>query len=162
MLPGWAVFGVTFARPNPADEMRRWRWPLAAVAALAALALAAGLRYPFTADPTAFGGDVVPLTTHAHAVVVVTLLVSVLVLFELESTFRGSAGTARWRIKYLLLGLVGLFGVRIFVLSDVLLVSALRLHYLPLQSATALLCFVLIGVSLAPVSNPAWASADLK
>src|SRR5207247_1397240 len=120
MLPGWAVFGVTFARPNPADEMRRWRWPLAAVAVLAALALAAALRYPFTADPTAFGGDVVPLTTHAHAVVVVTLLVSVLVLFELESTFRGSAGTARWRIKYLLLGLVGLFGVRIFVLSDVL------------------------------------------
>ena len=148
MLPGWAVFGVTFARPNPADEMRRWRWPLAAVAALAALALAAGLRYPFTADPTAFGGDVVPLTTHAHAVVVVTLLVSVLVLFELESTFRGSAGTARWRIKYLLLGLVGLFGVRIFVLSDVLLVRALRLAYLPLQSTTALLGFGLIGIAL--------------
>ena len=88
MLPGWAVFGVTFARPNPADEMRRWRWPLAAVAALAALALVAGLRYPSTADPTAFGGDVVPLTTHAHAVVVVTLLVSVLVLFEQGSNTR--------------------------------------------------------------------------
>src|SRR5207247_1415757 len=60
----------------------------------------------------------------------------------------GSAGTARWRIKYLLLGLVGLFGVRIFVLSDVLLVRALRLGYLPLQSTTALLGFGLIGIAL--------------
>jgi signal transduction histidine kinase len=148
MLPGWAVFGVTFARSNPADEMRRWRWPLAAVSTLAALAVAAAVRYPFAADPTAFAGGVVPLTAHGHAVVVATLLGSVLVLFELESTFRASAGTARWRMKYLLLGLVGLFGVRIFILSDVLLVRALRLGHLPLQSATALLGFGLIGVAL--------------
>jgi signal transduction histidine kinase len=148
MLPGWSVFGVTFARANPREELRRWRWPLVAVAALPVAAQAAAVRYPFTTDPSPFAADVVPLSAHGHAVGVVTLLAIVFVLFELESTFRASVGRARWQIKYLVLGLVGLFGVRMFVLSDTLLVSALRLVYLPLQSTTALLCFALIGVAL--------------
>lgn len=149
MLPGWSVFSVTFGRANPRAEARRWRWPLATIAGLAAAAPLVAARYPLAAAPHPYAADVVALSAYGNAVVILTLLASVFVLFELESTFRGSTGSARWQIKYLVLGLVGLFGVRIFVLSDVLLVNALRLAYLPLQSATALLCFGLIGVSLA-------------
>ena len=148
MLPGWSVFSVTFARANPRAELRRWGWPLAASAVLAVATVGAATRYPFTAVPNPLAADVLPLTTYGNAVAIVALLTTVFVLFELESTFRGSAGMARWRIKYLLLGLVGLFGVRIFVLSDMLLLNALRTVYVPLQSTTALLCFALIGYTV--------------
>jgi putative PEP-CTERM system histidine kinase len=52
----------------------------------------------------------------------VTLLVaSVWVVVNLERTFRASVGTARWRIKYMLLGVGLVFVVRIYTSSQSLL-----------------------------------------
>src|SRR5205823_5042384 len=48
---------------------------------------------------------------------------TVLVLMNLEKTFRSAVGTMRWRIKFIVLGLGVVFGARIYTLSQGLLFS---------------------------------------
>src|SRR5436190_14062322 len=125
MLPGWALFSVAFARGNAGAEVRRWRWALAMIGALALAALAAAARNPLSLLPDTFQGEVLPLTSYGKGLAIFALLASVFVLFQLESTLRQSRGSARREIKYLVLGIFGIFGFHIFVLSDSLLVNAL-------------------------------------
>jgi len=51
------------------------------------------------------------------------LVAAVLVLMNLERTFRSAVGTMRWRIKFIVLGLATVFGARIYTLSLALLFS---------------------------------------
>jgi putative PEP-CTERM system histidine kinase len=51
-----------------------------------------------------------------------TMLISaVLILINLERTFRASVGTMRWRIKFMIIGLVALMLVRLYTSSQVIL-----------------------------------------
>ena len=52
---------------------------------------------------------------------VLLLIASVLILMNLEETFRAAVGTMRWRIKFLVLGIGVVFGARIYVQSQALL-----------------------------------------
>ena len=51
------------------------------------------------------------------------LLATVLVLMNLEQTFRSAIGTTRWRVKFVVLGLAVAFGARVYSLSDAVLFS---------------------------------------
>jgi putative PEP-CTERM system histidine kinase len=51
------------------------------------------------------------------------LVAAVLVLMNLERTFRAAIGTMQWRIKFVILGLGIVFGARIYTLSQALLFS---------------------------------------
>ena len=51
----------------------------------------------------------------------------VLVLMNLERTYRAAVGTMRWRIKFMILGLGVIFAVRAYVSSQVLLFHAMDL-----------------------------------
>lgn len=53
----------------------------------------------------------------------VLLVTAVLVLMNLERTFRAAVGTMQWRIKFTVLGLGVVFGARIYTLSQALLFS---------------------------------------
>jgi putative PEP-CTERM system histidine kinase len=67
-----------------------------------------------------------------------SLLGAVLVLMNLERTYRAAVGTMLWRIKFMILGLGVIFGVQAYVSSQVLLFHALNLS-LETVSATAIL-----------------------
>ena len=54
------------------------------------------------------------------------LIASLLILMNLESTFRASSGAIRWQIKFMVLGLAGIFSVRIFTTSQILLFHSLN------------------------------------
>ena len=148
MLPGWALFSVAFARQDPAAQLRRWRWPIAAIGSLALTALAVSALRPLALLRDPAHVDLLPLTGYGKSWGIFALLATVFVLFQLESTLRNSRGTARWQIKYLVVGVAGIFGFRIFVLSDMLLANALHPDYLPAQSTAVLLGFGLIGFGL--------------
>ena len=49
------------------------------------------------------------------------LLATIAVLYGLEPSLRNSYGSVRWRLKYLTLGLGGIFAVRFYLLSQILL-----------------------------------------
>jgi putative PEP-CTERM system histidine kinase len=52
------------------------------------------------------------------------LITAVLVLMNLEKTFRSAVGTMQWRIKFVVIGLGVVFGARVYTLSQALLFSA--------------------------------------
>ncbi len=117
LVPGvWMAFSLTYARGNGREFLLRWKWVLVASIALP-IALLISIPRPEN-------GEVgVRFLALGKLWVVTLLLLSLTVLANLEKTFRASVGMARWRIKYLFLGLALIFGVRIYALSQVLLFS---------------------------------------
>jgi putative PEP-CTERM system histidine kinase len=67
---------------------------------------------------------------------------------NLESTFRATVGTMRWRIKFMILGLGVLFAVRAYTSTQLLLFSSVHLTLLELNSGALLLACLLILRSL--------------
>ncbi len=65
------------------------------------------------------------ISSHAAAKTLngLLLVAAVLVLMNLERTFRAAIGTMQWRIKFVILGLGIVFGARIYTLSQALLFS---------------------------------------
>src|SRR5436190_16896176 len=75
------------------------------------------------------------------------LLVTVLVLMNLEKTFRSAVGTMRWRIKFIVLGLGIVFGARIYTLSQGLLFSGEVLNSTDVDTAALLIGSALMAVA---------------
>jgi putative PEP-CTERM system histidine kinase len=126
LLPSiWLAFSVTYARVNPRQFLLKWRWVLAA-AVLCPLGFLAifrksifiGAIYLENSDRWSilFGWPGRVLHTFI-------LLMSVLILFNLEQTVRSSSGRMRWQIKFMVLGVGGLFALRIYLASQALLFS---------------------------------------
>jgi putative PEP-CTERM system histidine kinase len=79
---------------------------------------------------------------------VILLLSAVLVLMNLERTFRASVGTMRWRIKFMILGLGMLFVIRAYTSSQVLLFRGVDLSLQSVNAAALLVACLLIMGSL--------------
>jgi putative PEP-CTERM system histidine kinase len=146
LLPGvWLGFSLVYARGRPREFVDRWKWCL-----LAALLVPAGLVLGF---PEGFrkGIDgqmavVLQFVGAGKAWVIAVLLITLAVLVNLEKTFRASVGMARWRIKYLVLGLALIFGVKVYGLSQMLLFSAYHPQLADLTNVAVLLGCGLIGI----------------
>jgi hypothetical protein len=95
-----------------------------------------------------------PLTAMGRAAVIVQLLATAVVVGMLESCLRGSRRAARWRTKYLLLGVGGILLAHIFFLSQVLLFNVLMGAYLSTWAVTLLIGSGLVGISMARGSQP--------
>src|SRR5262249_32969166 len=74
------------------------------------------------------------------------LVAIVLILMNLERTFRSAVGTMRWRIKFLVLALGILFSVRFYTRSQALIFSGHDLGLLEIESGALLIACVLIMV----------------
>lgn len=147
LLPGiWVIFSLSYAQGKARESLARWRLPLAG-AFILPLCLAVALR----------GSLVVTLYQAADThrwmlrlgwpgigLHVILLIASVLVLMNLERTFRASVGTVRWRIKFMLLGVGVLFTVRAYTSSQVLLFNAIDPSLDDVNSGALLLAVLLI------------------
>jgi putative PEP-CTERM system histidine kinase len=124
LLPGtWLLFSLTYARGNAAFFLTRWR-PIWTGALLLPIAIAGGFRHSLIAEITTSPLDqglTLRLGWAGVAVYVVTLTTAVLILLNLERTFRASVGVMRWRIKFMLLGVGLIFVVRIYTGAQTLL-----------------------------------------
>jgi putative PEP-CTERM system histidine kinase len=140
-LPGvWLTFSLTYSRANYRDFLVQSRWLVIGVFLIPLLSLAA-LYSPFfyvvTYKPPAYGWGL-RLSEPAKILNVLILVSAVLILTNIERTFRAAVGTMRWRIKFLVLGVAVIFGACIYTRSQALLFS----DYSPSQlsvEATALL-----------------------
>jgi putative PEP-CTERM system histidine kinase len=120
LLPGiWMLFSTSFAR----GRLQRSRIFLAgtlvlplAVALTARRNLMAGI-YEFSDGPQ----RIIVLEWTGFVLYLWLLIGSVVVLMNLERTFRASVGMMRWRIKYMLLGIGLVFVVRLYTSSQALL-----------------------------------------
>jgi hypothetical protein len=125
-LPGiWLCFSFTYSRGDSRGFPLRSRFlVLAAVLVPVALSL---LLWEQLAPvfPKSLPSETWGIGSHTATKILngSLLLTTVLILMNLEKTFRSAVGTMRWRIKFIVLGLGIVFGARIYTLSQGLLFS---------------------------------------
>ena len=150
LVPGvWFCFSVTYSRGEYRAFFRKWRILLllgSLLPVLFAVIFRAELGYvlPYSeTDPTPW----LRLTFPGKILNAMLLLGSVLILMNLERTLRSAVGTGRWRIKFLVLGLGVIFGVRIYTRSQALLYSGNTLALGSVETGALLLGCLLMGTA---------------
>ena len=150
-LPGvWLLFSLSYARGNTREFLRKWFHALVA-AFLLPIGVALFLRPELVVATEVFPGDfrlLFRLGTAGMVLYLVQLVVAILVLMNVERTFRAAVGTVRWRIKFMLLGVGVLFLVRLYTASQALLFRGLDPALDSLNSIALLLACLLILRSL--------------
>ncbi len=147
-LPGtWLLFSLTYARGNHAEFLRRWR-----ILVALAFAIPVALAFIFRADLVVYretntGAFWIGSTGIGRILIALILVAIVLILSNLERTFRAAVGTMRWRIKFLILGLGVIFAARIYVGSQALLFSSTTLSFVGFESSALIIGCGLILVA---------------
>jgi putative PEP-CTERM system histidine kinase len=146
----WLCFSLSYARGDQAQVFARWRWRLAG-AFLIPLGIILASRGRFFASFDQPGPDG-NWTPHAGAsgffLYLIFLLTTILVLMNLERTYRASVGMMRWRIKFMILGLGVLFVVRAYTSSQTLLSRAADPRLQTVNSIVLLVACLVIVRSL--------------
>jgi putative PEP-CTERM system histidine kinase len=148
-LPGvWLLFSLSYARGNAREFVSKWRTHLA-LAFLIPPALALVFREDLVDGLARVGGSggalhwVYHLGWSGVVLNVLILAASIVILLNMERTFRASVGTMRWRIKFMLMGVGLLFVVRVYTTSQGMLFRAVDLSVESLSSGTVLLASLL-------------------
>ena len=148
--PGfWLAFSLTYSRGNYASFLAKWKYFLAA-AFLLPIGIALGFRSQLVDLVPPAGAEVGWALSFGEAgrvLNVVLLIAAVLVLNNLEKTFRSTVGTMRWRIKFMILGLAVIFAARIYTLSQKLLFPKFDLTLIDIETGALLIGCALIAVS---------------
>jgi putative PEP-CTERM system histidine kinase len=117
----WLGFSLTYSRSNYREFVARWRIPLVFLGLLPI-----GLSLGFFEQLTSPGNELwwLQAGVMAQALNVIFLIAPVLILMNLEQTFRSAVGTMRWRIKFVVVALAVIFGARLYVRSQAILFFA--------------------------------------
>jgi putative PEP-CTERM system histidine kinase len=150
-LPGvWLCFSLTYSRGNARTVPAR-AWFLA----LAALLIPVGMSLAFRdqlvpVSPYAEPGADWWVRSHAAAKTLngFQLVAAVVILMNLEKTFRAAVGTMQWRIKFVVIGLGIVFGASIYTMSQALLFSADVLVLSDVDTVALLIGCVLVVIAL--------------
>ncbi|MCB1100433.1 MAG: PEP-CTERM system histidine kinase PrsK [Verrucomicrobiae bacterium] len=147
LLGIWLWFSVCFGRGNYREFMRRWRWAilLAFVLPIAALVMSRQML-EFALSGLTEDLPLLLWRSPGRALNVVMLLLSLLILANLENTFRSAVGTARWRIKFLVLGVAIMFGVRVYVFSSAVVFPAYDTRMDTVNSIAVLIACPMMGL----------------
>lgn len=138
LIPGtWLAFSLSYSRGNAGEFLRRWR-------AVLALAFAVPVAAAVLASVNPQGA---PGLAAGQVLTASVLLGSVFVLVNLEKTLRASAGTMRWRIKFLVLGLGVIFGALIYTQSQSLLFAKTTAALFAIDGAALLVGGGLIAIA---------------
>ncbi|MDX2187606.1 MAG: PEP-CTERM system histidine kinase PrsK [Opitutaceae bacterium] len=146
----WLYFSLVYVRGDAGQVLKSWRLLLAPAAVL-----------PPVITVVFWNGMVVSIRAHEYGFLPTlglglpalfvngcTLAASVLVLMNLERTYRASIGTMRWRIKFMIAGLGVVFVVRLLTASHALLFQVFDPRIDNLNSAALVLGSLLIGRAL--------------
>ena len=138
----WVAFSLTYSRGNYLEFLTRWRYFLwAALLLPAGIVIGCqGVLLHLPPDDTAFASSMWLRSTQPAKLLDVLLLVAfVIILMNLERTFRSAVGTMRWRIKFLVLGLAIMFGARVYTQGEALLFSGHNLELAGIDTVSLLI-----------------------
>ena len=118
LVPGtWLLFSLCYARANYRSIVARWKWALAGFFLIPALLAVLFRESFFAAGPLSDRLTwewFLPLGPAGYAFNLVLIAGSILVLMNLERTFRHTSGHLRWQVKFMIVGVAGLFAARIY------------------------------------------------
>jgi putative PEP-CTERM system histidine kinase len=143
----WFCFSVTYSRGNYAEFFRKWRF-LIVIGSLLPVALALWYwrdLFQLVAYDEPTSGWWLSFRPAGKFLNCLLLVGAILILMNLERTFRAAVGTARWRIKFLILGIAVIFGTKIYARSQVLLFSGHDISLVGIESGALILGCILIS-----------------
>ena len=120
---GWFLFSLSFGRVGYKEIISKWRWHIVTIFVIP-IALVTLLGRSIFKGPPIFDESFrwsIPIGWSGYLFYLSFLLSAALIIMNLERTLRNSSGSIRWQIKFMILGLGGIFAVRIFTTSQVLL-----------------------------------------
>lgn len=145
----WLCFSLVYCRGNRREFLLRWHSVLLA-ALLIPLGIALGAHGQLFAGASKQGdGWQIGLLPAAKLLVSVLLFCDVLILVNLEKTFRAAVGMVRWRVKYFFLGAGLIFGAKFYALSQALVFSSFSSGPSLFESAAVILGCGLMGIGYA-------------
>jgi putative PEP-CTERM system histidine kinase len=150
LLPGvWVLFSVTYGRGNYREFIARW-WFFILIATAVPLTLSAVYfgELVFSVQSWQGGQGGVFLSWPGNLIQLAGLIAAIVVLMNLERTFRSAVGVMRWRLKYTVLGLATIFGERIYSCSQTFLLSTTHPSQIPLDGLAVLIGGTLIVVAV--------------
>src|SRR5437016_5099907 len=150
LLPGsWLLFSLSFGRSNYRDFLSRWKWGI--VGALAFPLIIVGIFHStlFLATMEGTSPPVLPLSRTGSALCILSLLMAVVILVNLEASLRASTGRKRWQIKFMILGVGSIFAVYIYTMNQAMLFATVTPIMQTVDSFAVVLANILIGISLA-------------
>lgn len=128
LLPSvWLCFSLIYGRGNFREYLQRWKFTIAGLL-VAGVALS-WFGKPFTGlvEHSRSNQWVLGVSRQGEWLNLIFLVGVLLVLMNLERTFRAAVGTMRWRIKFMIIGLGVLFIVRAYTSTEMLLFHAVDL-----------------------------------
>ena len=147
----WLLFSLSFARANHAEQISKWKWIL-----LLSFAL------PVSLTLFNFSGNFVSIilapreaTTYfirigqtGYLWHVLWVILSVIILMNLERTFRHATGHMRWQTKFIFLGIGGIFVIHLFTDSQALLFRGVDTDMVAVNLGAVLVADILVIRSL--------------
>jgi putative PEP-CTERM system histidine kinase len=142
----WLAFSICYGRENFREILLRWKWGLiaSAIFPVAVISLFRGSLFRALVFETRW---TVTFGWPGYLYELSVLLVVILILARLERTLRASSGDARWRIKFMVLGIGFIFAARIYSTAQRLLFVGDFSFLFLVDSATLLLgeLMVIVG-----------------
>jgi putative PEP-CTERM system histidine kinase len=140
------VFSIIFSRALHMEALKRNRVVLVALAGLLIVCgFFAGSDHLFYAPESFFQTTVVFIGKAGYAFHLLFIFAMVYVLVNLENTLRASKGVARWRIKYLLIGVGAVSAFHLIFASHILLYRTVDPELVPVSAAVVILsAFVML------------------
>jgi len=150
-LPGlWLLFSVSFARTNYSEQISKWKWIL-----LLAFVLPVSMVTLF--KDAFFAG--LPVVTESSKLFIRVgwsgymwylfwVIFTVMILMNLERTFRHATGHMRWQTKFIFLGIGSIFIVHLFTDSCAVLFRGINTGMDSINLGTLLIADILIFLSL--------------
>lgn len=150
LVPGsWLLFSLTYSRQNYREFIRGWKWAILASFALPILLVLLGGDLLLVGSKYAYetGNWLFLLGTAGYAFHLFLLLISVIILVNLEKTLRTSYGAIRWQIKFSILGIGLIFAARVYTSTETLLYSLLDNNLLAVNSSVLVIANILLVIS---------------
>ena len=145
-LPGmWLLFSLTYARGNADEFVSRWKFAIIGFFAIPlVIAILYSDGYILFKQISAEETIILTLGWPGQAAHFLMIVGTVLSITNLERTYRSAAGTMRWRVKYMLLGLGILFVTRFYTSSQTVLFGSIEVTMDALNSAALIVSNLLI------------------
>ncbi len=151
LVPGtWLLFALAFGERSLKQRLQRWKWIILTVFSLPLLFGVFFSNAVFTGDIylTAAGETILRLGWSGFTFNLIFILSIVLLMVTMENTLRSSRGIKRWQIKFLILGILGYFSVRIYSSSQAVLFRSMDLGMeMTFAAAALILANLLITVT---------------
>jgi putative PEP-CTERM system histidine kinase len=146
----WLLFSIVYARGNYGEFLKRWRYTVIGAAVVPLVALLLAPKPLFSTVQVFPGTHEWVLSRPSFGIFLDTFFIvcAVLILTNLENTFRASVGTMRWRIKFMMLGLGILFAARIYTSSQSVLFASTTFTLKSLNAAALVVGSGLMGVGI--------------